>query len=106
MYVSHVGHVEVGRGANSVAKAGFWIGLASIPFGVALYQFTNSDGKSFFTRTITDTYLDYKAKFARRNELHTSAMEQAAADRVLFLNETPKQPRWVDLRFPEYVTSS
>jgi hypothetical protein len=28
-------------------------------------------------------------------------MEQAAADRVLFLNETPQQPRWVDVRFPE-----
>ena len=79
--------------------------LAAVPFGVAVYQYTNADGNSYFTRTISDTYLDYKAKFAQRNELHTTAMEQAAADRVLFLNETPKQPRWVDLRFPEYVPS-
>jgi hypothetical protein len=48
-------------------------------------------------------YQEYKAQFAQRNELHTTAMEQAAADRVLFLNETPKQPRWVNVRFPEYV---
>jgi hypothetical protein len=48
-------------------------------------------------------YQEYKAQFAQRNELHTTAMEQAAADRVLFLNETPKQPRWVNIRFPEYV---
>lgn len=79
--------------------------LAAVPLGVAVYQYTNADGKSYFTRTISDTYLDYKAKFAQRNELHTTAMEQAAADRVLFLNETPKQPRWVDIRFPEYVSN-
>ena len=32
-------------------------------------------------------------------------MQQAAADRVLFLNEPNQQVRTVDLRFPEYVAS-
>ncbi len=92
--------------ANSVAKAGFWISLAALPFGVAIYQYTNKDGNSYFTRTLSGVYSEYKAQFAQRNELHTTAMEQAAADRVLFLNETPKQPRWVNIRFPEYVMPS
>lgn len=89
--------------ANSAVKAGFWISLAAIPFGVAVYQYTNKDGNSYFTSTLREMYQEYKAQFSQRNELHTTAMEQAAADRVLFLNETPKQPRWVNVRFPEYV---
>lgn len=32
-------------------------------------------------------------------------IEQAAADRVLFLNEASQSVRHVDLRFPEYVSS-
>lgn len=70
-----------------------------------MYQATNKDGNSYFTRAITETYLDYKTKFAQRNELHTLAMEQAAADRVLFLNETAQQPRWVNVRFPEQLNT-
>jgi hypothetical protein len=31
-------------------------------------------------------------------------IEQAAADRVLFLNEASQSVRHVDLRFPEYVS--
>jgi hypothetical protein len=32
-------------------------------------------------------------------------IEQAAADRVLFLNEASQAVRHVDLRFPEYVST-
>ena len=33
-------------------------------------------------------------------------IEQAAADRVLFLNEASQAVRHVDLRFPEYVCTT
>jgi hypothetical protein len=39
-----------------------------------------------------------------RNNIHTEMIEEAAADRVLFLNEASQSVRHVDLRFPEYVS--
>ena len=80
--------------------------LAALPATVAVYQFTRQGDNAYFTRLIRDTYDDYKNKWAQRNDLHTQAMEQAAADKLLFLNEGQKGPRFVDIRFPEYVYPS
>jgi hypothetical protein len=56
------------------------------------------------TTWIRDTYNTYATRWAQRNDLHVQALEQAASDKVLFLNESVKGPhRNVDLRFPEYV---
>ena len=90
---------------DASAQAGFYVTLAAIPASIALYRFTRqgTDEQPFFTRVIVDTYNDYKEKWARRNDTHTRAMEQAAADRVLFLNASSQNPRTIDLRFPEYV---
>lgn len=72
---------------------------------LAIYKLTSegTNEQPYFTRLIRDTYAEYAIKWARRNDLHTQAMQQAAADRVLFLNEPNQQVRTVDLRFPEYV---
>ena len=55
---------------------------------------------------IQDTYNEYKSKWASRNDLHTQAVERAAADRVLFLNEASAANRYVDLRFPDKLAAS
>lgn len=77
--------------------------IAAIPASFALYKFSRqgTDEQPYFTRVITDTYNGYKNKWAERNASHTQAMEQAAADRVLFLNEGSRSLRRVDIRFPE-----
>lgn len=82
--------------------------LAAIPASFALYKFTRQDTNEqpFFTRFIRDTYDGYKEKWANRNDMHTQMIEQAAADRVLFLNESQQTNRRVDLRFPEYDYTS
>ena len=70
-----------------------------------LYRFTRqgTDEQPYFTRLIRDTYNGYSEKWANRNDLHVQMLEQAAADKNLFINEAQRGPRRVDLRFPEYV---
>ena len=63
----------------------------------------SGDKEPYFTRLITNTYNKYAGAWADRNNIHTEMIEQAAADRVLFLNEASNAVRHVDLRFPEYV---
>ncbi|KAL0257412.1 hypothetical protein SLS55_008224 [Diplodia seriata] len=85
-------------------STGFYVAISAIPAGFLLYQWTGTpsnpvDGrKPYFTRMV-DAYADYRAVWAERNKLHTDAIEQAAFDRHLFLNSTPR--RHVDLTFPE-----
>jgi hypothetical protein len=66
---------------------------------------TSGDKEPYFTRMITNTYNKYANTWADRNNIHTEMIEQAAADRVLFLNEASQSVRHVDLRFPEYVST-
>ncbi|KAK3072796.1 hypothetical protein LTR53_006168 [Teratosphaeriaceae sp. CCFEE 6253] len=82
---------------------GFYATLAAIPLSIALYQFTRQDTNEqpWATRYITDTYNQYAKKWARRNDLHTHAVEQAASDKLLFIGEASNSPRLVDVRFPE-----
>ncbi|KAK3690788.1 hypothetical protein LTR37_018962 [Vermiconidia calcicola] len=87
--------------ANESLGAGFYVALAAIPASFAIFKLTQGD-QAYFTRLIRNTYDSYSAKWAQRNDLHVQAMEQAAADRVLFLNESTKGAhRNVDIRFPE-----
>ncbi|EMC93245.1 hypothetical protein BAUCODRAFT_125121 [Baudoinia panamericana UAMH 10762] len=87
--------------------AGFYVTIATIPASIALYYLTRqgTNEQPWATRFIRDTYNDYAVKWARRNDLHTQAVEQAAADRVLFLNESSQNPRTVDVRFPEQLNT-
>lgn len=89
----------------SLPQAGFYICLSAIPVSLAVYKFTGqgTTDKPYFTRLIQDTYADYKIQWAQRNDLHTQAMEQAAADRSLFIHEANNTTRHVELKYPEYV---
>jgi len=64
------------------------------------YSGSGADGQKYWTRAI-NSYDEWRATWARRNDLHTQALERAAADRNLFINSP--STRHVDLRFPEYV---
>lgn len=84
-------------------QRGFFIALAAIPVTYAIIQYTREGQTPYFTRVIRETYDDISTKWARRNDLHTQMIEQAGADRVLFLNESSR--RLPDLRYPEYVST-
>lgn len=73
-----------------------------IPFGYGLYAISQQDpdDPSYLTRLI-DKYTEKHDRLTEINTLHTSMMEQAGSDRVLFMNSKP-QP-FVDMKFPEYV---
>nr|OQO20533.1 hypothetical protein B0A51_11507 [Rachicladosporium sp. CCFEE 5018] len=88
---------------NESFGAGFYITLTAIPilFLTLNYTGAGSYDTSSITRLITDTYNGYEEKWAQRNDVHTQMIEQAASDRVLFLNEASAAVRHVDLRFPE-----
>lgn len=47
------------------------------------------------------SYDGWRKTWAERNDLHTQAIEAAAADRNLFINSASN--RHVELKFPEYV---
>ncbi|CZT17296.1 related to NADH-ubiquinone oxidoreductase 17.8 kDa subunit [Ramularia collo-cygni] len=101
---SHGSHSHDSHGpANESYGAGFYICISAIPLSLAVYKFTGqgTSEKPYFTRLIQDTYADYKTQWAQRNDLHTQAMEQAAADRSLFIHEANNTTRHVDLRYPE-----
>jgi len=88
---------------------GFYFCLAAIPTGLVLYKITRPgpDGQPYFSRLIGEKFTSYKAKFLERADTHTQAMERAAADRTLFLNESAHDtPRHVDHRYPESVNAS
>ncbi|TKA82747.1 hypothetical protein B0A55_01113 [Friedmanniomyces simplex] len=88
---------------NESFGSGFYITLAAIPLSFALYKFTRQDTteQPWATRYIVDTYNQYAEQWARRNDTHTHAIEQAASDKLLFLNEVRNGPKLVDVRFPE-----
>ena len=84
----------------------FYGTLAVLPASMILYRLTRqgTDEQPYFTRLIRDTYNGYSEKWANRNDLHVQMLEQAAADKNLFINESQRGARRIDLRFPEYVT--
>jgi hypothetical protein len=84
-------------------KTGFYVSLATIAGAVVFYNVAappNSAEKSYFTRLI-ETYTESHETTIERNARHADAVEQAAADRILFYN-SPVTPRY-ELRYPEYV---
>jgi hypothetical protein len=81
--------------------------VAVVPASYLLYLSANSDDSTeepWFTRVLHK--LDYwQDEFRDRNDLHTKLADQAASDRVLFLNSgTPPEKRLVDVRNNEYVS--
>jgi hypothetical protein len=69
----------------------------------AVYKISrpSEDGKLPGFGRFINSYHHIQEKFAARNKLHTSMVEQAAFDRNLFQSDT--KTAHVNLRFPEYV---
>lgn len=83
-------------------QLGFWIPIASVPILAGLYAVSRSDPDAppVLTRLI-NRYTEATEKYAERNALHTSMVEQAGADRVLFIKSAPQDH--VQMKFPECV---
>ncbi|OJD23857.1 hypothetical protein ACJ73_04789 [Blastomyces percursus] len=79
---------------------GFYIFLASVPIGLALYNYSTSDpsSKPWMTRLI-ENYSPKESMWEQRNALHTAAIERAAADRHLFHSQSASLN--LELSFPE-----
>lgn len=86
-------------------QIGFWGTVACFPLGYGLYQISRQDpdSPSLITRIIKKYEESHEALVAT-NAVHTAIMEQAGADRVLFMNSKPQE--FVDMKFPEYVNPS
>ncbi|TKA63597.1 hypothetical protein B0A49_04671 [Cryomyces minteri] len=86
--------------ANESLGKGFYIAVGLLPLSFALYKFSrmNTDEQPAFTRWI-NSYSNWKEKWTDRNDLHTRMIEQAGADRNLFLNTVGSGK--VNLKFPE-----
>ncbi|KAJ9615659.1 hypothetical protein H2200_001735 [Cladophialophora chaetospira] len=75
-------HVAGGSGQEGFGK-GFYFALATIPLFYVVYSVASSPGDNAVTR-LTQRYDAGKEAMARQDALHTTMMEQAAADRQLF----------------------
>ncbi|KAK5183889.1 hypothetical protein LTR16_010042, partial [Cryomyces antarcticus] len=85
--------------SNTLKQKGFYIAVGLLPLSFALYRFSrmNTDEQPAFTRWI-NSYSNWKEKWTDRNDLHTRMIEQAGADRNLFLNTMGSGK--VNLKFP------
>ncbi|WEW58481.1 hypothetical protein PRK78_003949 [Emydomyces testavorans] len=81
-------------------QRGFYLAIASVPVGLALYKYSTSDPKNtpWITRLIEE-YTPSQKLWEKRNAIHTLAVEKAAADRHLFHSQNP--PLTIDLSCPE-----
>ncbi|RAL61685.1 hypothetical protein DID88_002753 [Monilinia fructigena] len=94
------GHHHAGPKDESFGT-GFFVVLAAIPISVGVYQYAqpSADGSPSGLTKLIDSYSQYKEKWAARNILHVSMLEQAAFDRNLFQSDPGSAH--VNLRFPE-----
>ncbi|KAF2754144.1 hypothetical protein EJ05DRAFT_479693 [Pseudovirgaria hyperparasitica] len=81
----------------------FYIGLATVPGLYFLYTFSQSgaDGSDPALTRMIDSWTTKREEWARINTLHTNLVEQAAADRHLFLGQKPNTN--IDLKTPEMI---
>lgn len=77
--------------------------MGTIPVGWALYAISRNDDPNAppFATRIIDKYTEIQDKWTARNDLHVRMIEQAGADKVLFVNTAPQD--YVPLKFPEYA---
>ncbi|KAK2738624.1 hypothetical protein FQN57_006942 [Myotisia sp. PD_48] len=101
---SHSAHGHHAEPVNEHFGPGFYVAVASIPVGLALYKYTTSDPNTqpWLTRIISH-YADNESEWERRNALHTLAIERAADDRHLFFSQS--QSTTIDLSCPELFNS-
>ncbi|PGH35205.1 hypothetical protein GX50_01901 [[Emmonsia] crescens] len=89
---------------NESFGRGFYVFLASVPVGLALYKYSTSDpnSKPWMTRLIENCF-PKESMWEKRNALHTAAIEQAASDRHLFHSQSASLN--FELSFPETFNS-
>lgn len=78
--------------------------IGVIPAGLALYSISRPNGDNsepYFTRMISNATAGLHEKWTAQNDLHVRMIEQAGADRVLFMNTRPQEH--VEMKFPECV---
>ncbi|KAF9736172.1 hypothetical protein PMIN06_003801 [Paraphaeosphaeria minitans] len=87
---------------NESMGLGFWIPIGAIPVFSGLYWISQSDPDAppIMTRLI-NKYTEATERYAERNALHVSMVEQAGNDRVLFTKTRPQEH--VNMRFPEIM---
>jgi hypothetical protein len=81
----------------------FFITVAAIPISIGIYVAAQpeKDGKAAGLSSFIDSYSYLGKKWAARNTLHETMIQQAAFDRNLFQGD--KGSAHIDLRFQEYV---
>jgi len=78
---------------------GFYIALGTIPFAMLVYSVASSPKDNFLNRLVRQ-YDGGREVMEKRDALHTTMMERAAADRQLFAG-TPVDPAGPSLRMQE-----
>ncbi|ETI25821.1 hypothetical protein G647_02597 [Cladophialophora carrionii CBS 160.54] len=91
-------HVAGGSGQEGFGK-GFYFALATIPLFYVVYSVASSPNDNAITRLV-QRYDAGREVQLRKDALHTTMMEQAAADRQLFA-ATPTNAAGPPLRNPE-----
>ncbi|EXJ74213.1 uncharacterized protein A1O5_02508 [Cladophialophora psammophila CBS 110553] len=91
-------HVAGGSGNEGFGR-GFYIAIGSVPFAIFIYSIASSPGDNALSRLVRK-YDAGREVLLRKDAIHTTMMEQAAADRQLFA-ATPTDPAGPPLRNPE-----
>ncbi|KUL85611.1 hypothetical protein ZTR_08913 [Talaromyces verruculosus] len=98
-FESHAAHDHHHHGpVNESFGPSFYVAISTFAAGFVLYRISKASDDSFISRLITKYSPDQKV-FEERNAIHTAALEQAAADRHLFVGATRQD--YVDLRSNE-----
>lgn len=90
------------QAANEPPQPGFYIGLSCIPLIFVIHDLATS--KDPWLTQLIASYSDRNEEWARRNDVHNEAIQQAANDRNLFLNTKPTGH--FQLRYQEYAAYS
>ncbi|EXJ88192.1 hypothetical protein A1O1_05122 [Capronia coronata CBS 617.96] len=91
-------HVDAGPSTESFGK-GFYITIAAVPLVILWSYVASSPGDNALIR-IVKKWEARREEDQRANILHTTIMEQAAADRQLF-SSSPRDESGSPLRMPE-----
>jgi len=97
-------HVASGGTGNEGFGRGFYFALGTIPLFYVVYSIASSPNDNAITRLV-QRYDAGREVLLRKDALHTTMMEQAAADRQLFA-ATPTNAAGPPLRYQEMFNAS
>jgi hypothetical protein len=76
-----------------------YLALGSVPLFYVIYSMASTPGDNFLTRLVK-RYEDFSDTLQQKEALHTTMIEQAAADRQFFAGAPPNKAG-PPLRYPE-----